>query len=195
MMLFFLLLLATGWCLLDVQATGSPTVTPTVTPTAAAMIYTAAGDGGTSYSGDGVSATSASIKGPLGIVVDSSGNFYVSDQNNRVRKITSSTGIISTYVGTGTGGYSGDNGVASNANVQKPYGLEIDSSGNIYIADSGNHRIRKVTILTSVITTIAGTGLTGNAANVTATDNNPATNALLYAPQAVAVDSSGIDNI
>ena len=177
------------------------TPVPTRVPTTAApsapldKIYTAAGDGTTSYSGDGTSATSAGIKGPLGIVVDSSGNFYVSDQNHRVRKITVSTGIISTYVGTGAGGYSGDNGIASSATINSPYGLGMDSSENIYIADSANHRIRKLTVSTSIITTIAGTGNTGTVAQVTATDGSSATSALLFSPQGVAVDTSGNINM
>ena len=182
--------------------TASPlTLAPTRVPTTAApsapldKIYTAAGVGTTSYSGDGTSATSAGIKGPLGIVVDSSGNFYVSDQNHRVRKITLSTGIISTYVGTGTGSYSGDNGIASSATINSPYGLGMDSSENIYIADSANHRIRKLTVSTSIITTIAGTGNTGTVAQVTATDGSSATSALLFSPQGVAVDTSGNINM
>ena len=93
----FLAALATGSLLLRVVLAQTPSLAPTVTY----KIYTAAGDGTTSYSGDGTSAINAGIKGPLGIVIDDSGNFYVSDQNNRIRKITTSTGIISTYVGTG----------------------------------------------------------------------------------------------
>jgi hypothetical protein len=164
---------------------------PTSAPTGSYKIYTAAGNGTTSYSGDGTSAINAGIKGPLGIVIDSSGNVYVSDQNNRIRKITTSTGIISTYVGTGTAGYSGDNGAATSAAINDPYGLGIDSSNNIYIADALNNRIRKVTASTNIITTIAGTGATGTPTAVAATDGSAATSALLFCPQGVALDSSG----
>jgi hypothetical protein len=181
----FLAALATGSLLLRVVL-----AQPTSAPTGSYKMYTAAGDGTTSYSGDGTSAINAGIKGPLGIVIDSSGNVYVSDQNNRIRKITTSTGIISTYVGTGTAGYSGDNGAATSAAINDPYGLGIDSSNNIYIADAKNNRIRKVTA-TNIITTIAGTGATGLPTAVAATDGSAATSALLFCPQGVALDSSG----
>ena len=183
----FLASIATWLLLVRVILAQSPSAAPTVPY----KIYTAAGDGTTSYSGDGTSAINAGIKGPLGIVIDSSGNVYVCDQNNRIRKITTTTGIISTYVGTGTAGYSGDNGAATSAAVNNPYGLGIDSSNNIYIADAGNNRIRKVSTSTNLISTIAGTGATGTTLQVTATDGSAATSALLYYPQGVALDTSG----
>jgi streptogramin lyase len=182
----FLAALATGSLLLRVVL-----AVPTSAPTDSYKIYTAAGDGSTIYSGDGTSAINAGIKGPLGIVIDSSGNVYVSDQNNRIRKITTSTGIISTYVGTGTAGYNVDNVAATSAAINDPHGLGIDSSNNIYIADAGNNRIRKVSTSTDIITTIAGTGATGTPTAVAATDGSAATSALLFCPQGVALDSSG----
>ncbi len=95
------------------------------------MISTIAGTGTASYSGDNGQATSATISLPVGIVIDSSGNVYFNDwSNHRVRKIAVSTGIITTYAGTGTASYSGDNGVASSAAVNAPNGLCIDTSGN-----------------------------------------------------------------
>ncbi len=95
------------------------------------MISTIAGTGSASFSGDGGVATSAAINAPHGIVIDSSGNVYFSDWNNhRVRKITISAGIITTYAGTGTASFSGDGGVASNAALYWPHGLSMDSSGN-----------------------------------------------------------------
>jgi DNA-binding beta-propeller fold protein YncE len=95
------------------------------------VISTIAGTGTASFSGDGGQATSATIQGPAGIVIDSSGNVYFSDYNNhRVRKIISSTGIITTYAGTGSTSYSGDGGAASSAALYYPNGLSMDISGN-----------------------------------------------------------------
>ena len=95
------------------------------------MISTIAGTGTGSYSGDGGAATSAAINVPTGIAIDSGGNVYFSDYNNhRVRKITSSTGIITTYAGTGSTSYGGDGGAASSAALYWPSGLSIDTSGN-----------------------------------------------------------------
>jgi DNA-binding beta-propeller fold protein YncE len=94
------------------------------------VISTIAGTGTASYSGDNGQATSATIQGPAGIVIDSSGNVYFSDNSNhRVRKITSSTGIITTYAGTGSTSYNGDGGVASRAGLSHPNGLSMDLSG------------------------------------------------------------------
>ena len=115
------------------------------------------------------------------------GNIYIADQlNHRIRKVTVSTGIISTIAGTGTGGYSGDNGAATSATLDYPRGVGLDIAGNVYIADGGNNRIRKVTISTGIITTIAGTGTTSYSG-----DNGQATSAALYYPIGVAVDSAG----
>ena len=115
------------------------------------------------------------------------GNIYIADWgNHRIRKVTVSTGIISTIAGTGTGSYSGDNGAATSATLYYPYGLVLDTAGNVYIADSYNHRIRKVTISTGIITTIAGTGASSYSG-----DNGQATSAALYSPSGVNVDSSG----
>ena len=98
---------------------------------AASIISTIAGTGTGSYSGDNGQATSATINTPHGIVLDSNGNVYFNDYwNNRVRKITASTGIITTYAGTGASSYSGDGGAASSAALYRPYGLCSDSSGN-----------------------------------------------------------------
>ena len=138
------------------------------------------------------------------------GNVYIADtSNNRIRKVTVSTGIISTIAGTGTFSYSGDNGQATSATLNRPFGVALDSSGNsllsnssflrgftssfhtsylgnIYIADYANHRIRKVTVSTEIITTIAGTGASSYSG-----DNGPATSATLYYPAGVALDSVG----
>ena len=97
-----------------------------------------------------------------------------------------STGIISTIAGTGTADYSGDNGAATSATLSYPQGVGLDAAGNVYIADTNNYRIRKVTISTGIITTFAGTG-TGSYSG----DNGPATSATLNYPYGVAVDSAG----
>ena len=115
------------------------------------------------------------------------GNVYIADQYNyRIRKVTVSTGIISTIAGTGTASYSGDNGAATSAVLNNPIGVGLDTADNVYIADTYNHRIRKVTISTGIITTIAGTGTSSYSG-----DNGPATSATLYYPKGVALDSAG----
>ena len=115
------------------------------------------------------------------------GNIYIADQwNHRIRKVTVSTGIISTIAGTGTAGYSGDNGAATSATLNYPHGVVLDTAGNMYIADFTNNRIRKVTISTGIITTFAGTGASSYSG-----DNGPATSAALNIPIGMNVDSSG----
>ncbi len=105
---------------------------PTPSPHSISVITTLAGTGSAGYSGDDGQASSATINHPVGIDIDSSGNVYFSDfSNNRVRKVTVSTGIITTYAGTGADSYSGDGGVASSAALAHPNGLSIDASGNI----------------------------------------------------------------
>ena len=121
-------------------------------------IYTIAGTGTQGSSGDGAAATSCTLNGPESISLDSSNNIFISDAgNNKIRKIDS-TGKITTIAGTGTQGSSGDNGYATSATLSYPMHTHIDSAGNIYIADTGNCRIRKLTISTGIINTIIGTG-------------------------------------
>ena len=115
------------------------------------------------------------------------GNIYIADRgNHRIRKVTISTGIISTIAGTGTASYSGDNGAATSATLYNPYGVGLDTAGNVYIADLLNNRIRKVTASTGIITTFAGTGTASYSG-----DNGPAMSATLNYPYGVAVDSAG----
>ena len=110
--------------------TATPSYYPSVSPNSISIITTFAGTGTGAFSGDGDQATSASIYHPAGIAFDSSGNVFFSDDNNqRIRKITASTGIITTYAGTGAAGFSGDNGQATSATFYYPEGLAIDSSG------------------------------------------------------------------
>ena len=107
--------------------------------------------------GDGGPATSAKLYNPSGVTVDGSGNVYVADtNNNRIRKISAASGVITTFAGTGTGAYGGDGGPAALAQLSGPTGVAMDSSGNVYIVDASNGRIRKISASNGVITTIAG---------------------------------------
>jgi sugar lactone lactonase YvrE len=138
-------------------------------------------------SGNGGAATKATLGDPYGVTVDSTGNLYIADSSNsEVRKVTTSTGIISLLAGNGTWGYSGDGGAASSAQLYFPTGVAVDSSGNVYIADEGNNAIRKVVVSTGVITTVAGgkNGFSG--------DGGPATAARLSYPVGVAVTPGGV---
>ncbi len=152
------------------------------------VITTIAGTGTVGYSGDGGAATSANIKYPGGIDLDSSLNVYFGDRSglNVVRKVTVSTGIISTVAGTGSSGYNGDNIQATAATLNGPYDVVVDSSGNVYISDSKNNRIRKVDASTGVITTVVGTG-TGSSTG----DGSAATSATVNEPCFGCFDSSG----
>ena len=124
---------------------------------ATGIITTVAGNGSGGYSGDGGPATSAQLSGPAGVAADGSGNIYIADEyNNVIRKVAAATGIITTVAGDGTQGYSGDGGPATGAQLGVPLGVAVDGSGNLYIADSLYNRIRKVTVATGIITTVAG---------------------------------------
>jgi streptogramin lyase len=153
-----------------------------------ALMTTIAGNGTPGYAGDGGAANQAELYAPSGIAIDYAGNIYIADRiNNRIRKIATETGIISTLAGIGINGYSGDNGAASLAELNNPSGVAVDGSGNIYIADTGNHRIRKVTANTGIINTIAGTGIAGFNGDAPA----PATGAYLHNPSGICVDMLG----
>ena len=152
--------------------------------TSGGTISTFAGNGTAGFSGDGGSSISASLNFPRSIAIDVSGNVFIADTGNRrIRKITPG-GIISTVAGNGNEGFSGDGGAATRASLGVTYGVAIDASSNIYIADSGNHRIRKVTS-GGVISTVAGNGTVGFSG-----DGGPATAASL-SPVGVTISASG----
>ncbi len=149
------------------------------------IITSVAGGNGYGYGGDGAPAISAVMASPQGIVVDSSGNIYVADNNNnRIRKFTVG-GNITTIAGTGAYGYAGDGGAATGAQFRNPTGLALDSAGNLYVADSNNQRIRMITP-GGIISTVAGNGNCCYSG-----DGGPATSAQLNYPNAVAVDAAG----
>ena len=151
------------------------------------MISTIAGTGVSGYNGDGIAATTATLNVPEGITVDAFGNVYIADiWNHRIRKIIASTGIISTIAGTGTAGYNGDGIAATAAQLNYPYGVALDPTDNVYVADESNHRIRKIDISTGIINTIAGTGTAGYNG-----DGIAATVADLNFPEAVVYDAAG----
>ena len=156
---------------------------------AAGIITTVAGNGSPGYSGDGGPATSAQLNNPNGVAVDASGNLYIADTgNNRIRKV-SAAGIITAVAGDGSYGYSGDGGPATSAQLNGPFGAAVDASGNLYIADTGNGRVRRVSTA-GIITTVAGTARTGFCCDYSG-DGGPATSANLDLPHGVAVDASG----
>ncbi len=152
---------------------------------AAGVITTVAGNGTFGYSGDGGLATSARLGFPMGVALGGGGSFYIADrQNHRVRRVDG-TGIITTVAGIGINGSTGDGGAATSAQLAIPESMVADPSGNLYIADTGNHRIRRVDTA-GVITTVAGSGTNGEIG-----DGGPATSALFDDPQAVVSDGTG----
>ena len=153
--------------------------------TPAGIITTIAGTGTAGYSGDGGQATSAQLNYPGGVAVDTEGDLFIADESNsRIRKVTPG-GVITTAAGNGTPGYSGDGGQATSAQLNFPYGVAVDPQGNLYVADTSNYRIRKVTS-DGTITTFAGTGTFGFSG-----DGGPATSAQMTRAFGVALDTAG----
>jgi YD repeat-containing protein len=150
-----------------------------------AIVDTMAGNGTNGYSGDGGSATEAQVTQPYSVYLDAEGNLYIADFGNHCIRKVDTEGIITTIAGNGTQGYSGDGGPANEATLYRPSGVTEDAAGNIYIADSYNHRVRKVD-KSDIITTMAGTGTQGYSG-----DEGLATEASLNHPYEVAVDASG----
>lgn len=151
------------------------------------VITSVAGTGEKGYSGDGGPATQAQLDQPFDVLIDPQGHLYFSDTNNHVvRRVDAKTGVITTVAGNGTKGYSGDGGPATKAQLNEPYGIELDAEGNLYIADRLNRCVRKVSPQ-GIITTLAGKpgqiGFSG--------DGGPADQALLREPNGLALDSQG----
>ena len=158
----------------------------------AGVISTVAGNGTEGYGGDGGPATAAQLNSPQSVALDGAGNLYIADRlNHRIRKVDA-TGVITTVAGDGTvggrfgaGAYGGDGGPAVAAQLFSPNGMALDGAGNLYIADTGNDRIRKVDAA-GVISTVAGSGTEGFGG-----DGGPAVAAQLNSPSGVALDGAG----
>jgi sugar lactone lactonase YvrE len=161
------------------------------------VITTVAGTGTSGYTGDGAAATSAELNYPAGVTLDSAGDILIADLNNNVvREVSAKTGAISTVAGngygagsgkkgSGTGGYTGDGGPATSAELFNPEGVAFDQAGNLYIADNRNSAIREVSA-GGVITTVAGNGISGyNGSGESARDNQ------LNGPEKIAFDKAG----
>jgi sugar lactone lactonase YvrE len=132
------------------------------------------------FSGDGGAAASAQLSNPLGIALDRSDNLFITDSGNNRIRVVNAAGIITTFAGNGTAGFSGDGGGAPSAQLTSPVDVSVDGSGNVFIADRGNYRVRQVNSA-GVITSVAGR--TG--------DGGPAAFAQFYFPNTVAVDGGG----
>lgn len=165
---------------------------PRLDEIAPGFITTVAG-GGLPYLGDGGDATLSMVGlDPVGIAVDAAGNLYVADaEHNRVRRIDAQTHVITTVAGTGASGFSGDGGIATAARLDGPTEVALDGAGNLFVADTNNHRIRRVDVRTRQITTVAGSGPVGADNGAFGGDGGPATSARLNLPYGVACDAAG----
>ncbi|MBI3662703.1 MAG: SMP-30/gluconolactonase/LRE family protein [Acidobacteria bacterium] len=154
---------------------------------ATGIITTVAGNGLAGFSGDGGPATNASLNYPYDVAVGASGSLLISDMSNhRVRRVDLATGVISTVAGDGTTQFKGDGGLATNASLFWPAAVKMDSAGNVFLADSVHHRIRRIDAATGIITTLAGNGTFGFSG-----DNHIATDASLPYPFSLAQDRAG----
>ena len=132
------------------------------------------------------------LGGPKGVTVDTTGDIYISDsRNDRIRKITMRSGLITTVAGNGEVSYSGDNVLATSTSLNFPTDVAVDPSGNMFIADSGSHRIRKVSAATGMITTIAGKGYDWPSQSWPSDASESATEYHLRHPTGVTLDTSG----
>jgi sugar lactone lactonase YvrE len=149
---------------------------------------TVAGNGQKGYSGDGAAATDAALNMPHEIQFDADGHLYIAERDNHViRRVDGKTGVISTFAGTGTAGFSGDDGPASDAELRQPHSIAVDPSRrHLLICDIGNHRIRRVAFATGTIETLAGTG-----ARQPTPDGAPLRGTPLNGPRTMAFDASG----
>ncbi len=151
------------------------------------LITTVAGSGAKGFSGDGGPATSAALSSPTAIALDTHGNLFIVDRDNhRIRRVAADNGEITTVVGNGNFGFSGDGGLATNASLTFPRGMAVGPDGSLYIADVGNNRIRKVDVASGIISTVAGNGEKNFKG-----DGGLATQASLAFPISIAVDEAG----
>jgi len=149
----------------------------------AGTITTVAGTGSTGRRGDGGQGVEAELNFPNGLAADRSGNLYIADSDNHVVRRLGTDGILTTIAGTGRAGYSGDGGPATGAMFSFPFALAFDGAGNLYVADTGNHTVRRIS--QGLITTVAGTGTFGVG------PDGPAGSSALATPQAIAADAGG----
>lgn len=150
-------------------------------------IQTMAGTGKTGYTGDGGPALQATFNLPHEIRFDQEGNYYLTDmKNHAIRRVDAKTGVITTFAGNGTEGYSGDGGPADKAQLKQPHSLQFGADGSLYICDIGNHVIRKVDMKTGIISTFAGTGKPGPTP-----DGVPIAGTPLKGPRSLDVDKEG----
>ena len=152
---------------------------------AAGTLTRFAGNGRAGNSGDGGPALSAQLSFPMGIAIDAAGNVFVADRDASVVRKIAANGTISTVAGSGTPGYMGDGGAAISAQINGPFGIALDSAGNLYIADTANNVVRKVSP-DGTISTVAGTGAAGYSG-----DGGAARSAWLNGPEGVALDTAG----
>ena len=153
----------------------------------AGVVTTVAGSGVQGFSGDNGPATAAELDSPGGLALDAAGDLYIADSHNqRVREVAGATGTITTIVGAGAAGFSGDGGPAKAALLDLPTALALDAAGNLYVADTDNHRVRRIAAATGIITTVAGNGVEGFAG-----DNGPAAAASIDSPNGLAIDAAG----
>src|SRR5436305_831807 len=149
------------------------------------VITTAVGTGEKGFAGDGGPANTARLNGPFDVAFDSVGDLYFSDTfNHRIRRVDARSGVITTVAGNGEAGYSGDGGPAVNASLNEPYGIALDRSGNIFVADRLNRRVRRIDAASGIITTLAGTGEAGYSG-----DGGPGSRAGPAAPNGLGRDA------
>jgi sugar lactone lactonase YvrE len=169
--------------------TGNNRILKYTATTATTAVF--AGNGSAGYGGDKSVATSATLKAPRAVATDTGGNVYIADTGNNVIRKVNAAGIITTYAGTGTASYTGDNGPGTSATFSAPSGITADALGQIYVADTGNNRIRQISV-NGYVTTLAGGASTICTANTDAQgDGCSAIQTIFSAPSGLAYDSTG----